>query len=164
MTRAILAAALAGAGLSLAACGYDEGEYNNADYNAESADYNAEGEAYGNGAGNAAYGNAAAASWPEGARIVEENGVIYRIDPGGARIALGPEDSRIVVENGARFRVDPDGTRVRIDDEGVAVRIDPDEVDTSVDIDADGDVSVNNNYGNCPAAPAVRGVDRRGRT
>ena len=52
-----------------------------------------------------------------------ENGVTYRIDPGGARITLGPNDSRIVTENGVRFRVDPNGTRIRIDPSGAAISV-----------------------------------------
>jgi hypothetical protein len=59
--------------------------------------------------------------FPKGARIVEENGVTFRVDPDGTRVQLGPTDSRIVVGNGTRFRVDPDGTRVRIDTQGATI-------------------------------------------
>ena len=134
MRNLLWASALA-SGLALAACGYDEGEYNEAN-----ADYNAEGN-YDTAAGGAGY-NAATTSWPEGARIVEENGVFYRVDTGGTRIRLEPGDSTIVVEDGTRFLVDPGGTRVRIDDEGLAVRVAPDDVDATVNT-GDTSVSVN---------------------
>ncbi|HEY0116783.1 MAG TPA: hypothetical protein VGB54_13800 [Allosphingosinicella sp.] len=76
--------------------------------------------------GGAGTGNAqasTASAWPEGSRIVSENGVTYRVDRTGARVRLEPGDSRIVVENGTRYRVDAGGTRVRIDQSGAAVRI-----------------------------------------
>jgi hypothetical protein len=80
----------------------------------------------GNSAGAAGAGGAGAATasnWPEGARIVEENGVTYRVDSSGTRVQLGPNDSRIVTEGGVRYRVDPGGARVRIDTRGDSVRI-----------------------------------------
>jgi hypothetical protein len=141
MKRAILTATLAGTVIALAGCGYDEGEYNNAAYDEGNAAYD-EGNAAYNAAGNDAYGTASA-GWPEGARIVEENGVLYRVDPGGARVVLQPGESRIVVEDGVRFRIDPDGTRVRIDEEGLAIRVDGDDGDATVDVNAGVDVNTN---------------------
>lgn len=97
-------------------------------------------EAYANAEGNAAYGGAdgtsaddgyakgnatATSSWPAGTRIVVDNGVTYRVEPGGVRVALGPSDSRILVENGVRYRVDPSGTRVRIDPSGAEISVSP---------------------------------------
>ena len=132
MRSYLLASALA-SGLVLTACDYNKEAYNEAD-----ANYTAEGNAaYDEAAGGAGYN--APASWPEGARIVEEDGVFYRVETGGTRVRLEPNDARIVVENGVRFRVDPDGTRVRIDDEGLAVRVAPGEVDATVNT---GDTSV----------------------
>ena len=95
---------------------------------------------------SAAGANGAAASgttWPTGSRIVVEDGVTYRIEPGGARVALGPSDSRIVVEGDTRFRVDPDGSRVRIDEDGAVIAIDEDGVDATVDVGSDTSVQVN---------------------
>ena len=119
---------LAGSALALAACGGNKAANNSAANN--SASMNASGAATGNatGAGDASAttggaGGATASSWPEGARIVEEGGVTYRVDPAGTRVRLEPNDARIVVENGVRYRVDSGGTRVRIDDRGSALRI-----------------------------------------
>ena len=58
-----------------------------------------------------------------GTRIIEEDGVTFRIDPDGTRVRLGPSDARILVEEGVRYRVDPGGTRVRIDDQGTELTI-----------------------------------------
>lgn len=128
MKRLILAASLGGLSLGIAACNYNE-DYNNAAYgneayNESDANYSAEGGNYAAGGGGNYAGTAtASADWPAGTRIVVENGVTYRIDPGGARIALGPNDSRIVTENGVRFRVAPNGTRVRIDPSGADISV-----------------------------------------
>ena len=124
------------AGLALTACGYDKDEYNEANVG-----YEAEGNAYQEAAGGTGYN--AASSWPEGARIVEEDGVLYRIDTGGARIRLGPGDATIVIEDGVRYRVDPGGTRVRIDEEGAVISVGPDGVDATVNT-GDATVTVNN--------------------
>lgn len=132
MRNLMLVSALA-SGLALAACSYDE------DYNEANADYQAEGN-YDSAAGGAGYD--AATAWPEGVRIVEEDGVFYRVDTGGTRIRLEPGDSTIVVEDGTRFRVDPDGTRVRIDESGAAIRVDTGGVDATVNT-GDASVSVN---------------------
>lgn len=112
-------------GLGLAACGYGDEGYNNQ-------------TAYSEGEGNYAEGGTTydstetAAAWPEGARIVVEDDVTYRVMPSGERIVLGPADSRIVVEDGVRYRVDPGGTRVRIDEEGAVFEVDADGVSATV--------------------------------
>jgi hypothetical protein len=122
--RGLFTAAALGLCLGLAACDYDRDDYNqaNAGYNAEGVEYN--GTA--GGGYNTTTTTTTASSWPEDARIVVEQGVTYRIDPGGARIRLGPNDSRILVEEGVTYRVDPDGTRVRIDPDGAVIRVDAD--------------------------------------
>ena len=125
--------------LTIAVSGcYEDQDYNAAgnDYSAANADYDA------NASGNYASAGAAS-SWPEGARIVVENGVTYRVDPDGARVALGPNDARIEVVDGVRYRIDPGGARVRIDDEGVAVRVDPSGVDATVPAGENTAVTVN---------------------
>lgn len=124
MKRFIMTASLGPISLGLAACGDYDG--NEAAYNEGNAAY-AEGEGnYAEGAGGNYTGTqTASAGWPAGSRIVVEEGVTYRIEPGGVRVALGPNDSRIVVENGVSYRVDPGGTRVRIDESGAEVVIDP---------------------------------------
>ena len=134
--RTVTLATTLASGLALAACDYNKDAYNTAETN-----YSAEGNAYDEAAGGGAYN--AATSWPEGARIVEEDGVFYRVDTGGTRIRLEPGDATIVVENGVRYRVDPGGTRVRIDDEGLAVRVAPGDVDATVNT-GDTSVTVNN--------------------
>lgn len=133
MRRFMIATALA-AGLGLTACDYDKGEYNEAN-----ADYQAEGN-YDAATGGAGYN--AAGNWPEGARIVEENGVYYRIDPGGVRVRIEEGGPTIVVENGVRYRVDPGGARVRIDEQGAEISVGPDGVDATVNA-GDTAVSVN---------------------
>jgi hypothetical protein len=128
-----------GATVMLAACGYsDEGYNNQTAYNDEGGAYAegqgnyAEGDNY--SAGNTSYSASGGGQWPAGTRIVVDNGVTYRIEPGGARIALGPNDSRIVVENGTRFRVDPSGTRVRIDENGAVIDVDSADTDATVTV------------------------------
>ena len=137
MRRFALTAALGAACLGLAACG--DGGGNNAAANGSDA-----GE--GNGSATGAEGNGsasggtagAASSWPKGARIVEEGGVTYRVDPDGTRVRL-EDQTRIVVENGVRYRVEPGGTRVRINDQGLDIDIDTPDVDLP-----DVDVGINN--------------------
>ena len=126
-------------GATLAAC-----DYNRDDYNQANAAYEAEGN-YDAAAGGANYAANASGSWPEGARIVEEDGVYYRIDTGGTRIRLDPGDSTIIVEDGVRYRLDPGGTRIRISEEGAVVSVGPDGVETSVPVDGDARVTVNTN-------------------
>lgn len=62
-----------------------------------------------------------ASGWPTGARIVEEDGVTYRVHADNRREAIEDGSWRIVTENGVRYRVGPGGTRVRIDDTGLDV-------------------------------------------
>ena len=98
----------------------------------------------GNGSAIAATG---AGTWAKGARIVEENGVTYRIDADGTRVKLGDTDSKIVVENKIRYRVDPDGTRVRINDEGLDIDL-PDvtpDVDVGINDKGNPDIDVKTN-------------------
>ena len=87
----------------------------------------------------------ASAAFPRGARIVEEDGTVWRIDADGARVRLGPNDSRIVVENGVRYRVDPGGTRVRIDPQGAVIDVDLPDVDVGINAKGNPDVDVNTN-------------------
>ncbi len=134
MKRLIMAASLCGISFGIAACNYNK-EYNNAAYgneayNESGANYSAEGGNYAAAGGN--YASTATTGWPAGSRIVVENGVTYRIEPGGTRVALGPNESRIVVENGTRFRVDPNGTRVRIDPSGAEITVNPPATTTNV--------------------------------
>ena len=69
---------------------------------------------------------------PKGSRVVDEDGVTWRIDPDGNRVRL--EGVRIVTEDGVRYRVDPDGTRVRIDPEGIDIDIDTPDLTPDVDV------------------------------
>ena len=163
MNRLALTAALGAACLGLAACG--DGRDDDMAAN-DMADANmttmAEGEGEGaeaNAMASGASGNSMATpAFPRGARIVEENGVTYRLNADGTRVRLGASDSRILVENGVRYRVDPGGTRVKINDRGIDIDgpdIDVPDVDVGVnekgnlDIDvqdrSDGDTSVNRN-------------------
>ena len=137
MSKLALTASVAAAALTLAGCGeaYDgENEaYANEAYEGDNATAYAEGGTAGG----------TATSWPEGSRIVVEEGVTYRIDPGGVRVRLGPNDSRIVVEDGVRFRVDPDGARIRIDEEGAVIRATDEGVRTDVRVGDDPSIEVN---------------------
>lgn len=137
--RSFMLATTLVSGLALAACDYNKSDYNeaNAAYDEGNADYN--------GAAAGGYNETTASNWPEGARIIEEEGVYYRIDPGGARVRLDPGDSTIVVENGVRYRVDPGGTRVRIDEQGAVISVGPDGVDTTVPVGENTAVTVNSN-------------------
>lgn len=132
MKHVLLAATLGGLSLGIAACNYNKDysntaygneAYSNEAYSEGGANYSAEGGNY--AAGGGGYGGTATASanWPAGTRIVVDNGVTYRVEPGGVRVALGPNDSRIVTENGVRYRVDPSGTRVRIDANGADISV-----------------------------------------
>jgi hypothetical protein len=132
MTRFRLIAALGASCLALAACGDRDAattEANNAAVTTEGA--NAEATA-----------TASGTAFPKGARIVEEKGVTYRVNPDGSRVALTATDSRIVVEGNKRFRVDPDGTRVRIDDDGGAIDIDVPDVDVGINNKGHPDIDV----------------------
>ena len=131
MKRLLLASALC---LGLAACG-------DANDDAATANNAAAGEAA-EGAAPAANGTQTASAFPRGARIVEENGVTYRVDADGTRVRLESTDSRIVVENGTRFRVDPDGSRVRIDDDGLEIDVDLPDFDVGITEKGNPDVDV----------------------
>ena len=52
----------------------------------------------------------AAAEWPEGARIVEENNVTYRVMPDDTRVAIEDGSWRVVTVDGVRYRVYASGT------------------------------------------------------
>ena len=140
MRNLALTASIAAACLALGACGSDN-DRNTTDANAatEAGEVTETATDSGNAGGSgAAAGTSAKASFPKGARIVEENGKTYRIDADGTRVEL-TDGSRIVTENGVRCRVDPGGTRVRIDPQGVAIDVDLPDVDLP-----DVDVGINN--------------------
>lgn len=126
MTRFALAAALGATSLALAACG---------DSRTGTADANNQAAADLNGTTIVEGNEAAGTAWSKDSRIVEENGVTYRVDADGTRVALGPNESRIVVENKVRYRVNPDGSRVKIDERGIDLPdIDLPDVTPDVDI------------------------------
>jgi hypothetical protein len=135
MKKLALTAALGATCLALAACGDNNAADNGADANATLTD-NGGGTDDTNGS---AAGTTTTSAFPKGARIVEENGVTYRIDADGTRVKLGDSDSKIVVEKGVRYRVDPGGTRVRINDRG----LDIDVPDLTPDLGPDVDVGIN---------------------
>lgn len=64
---------------------------------------------------------ATTADWPEGARIVEESGVTYRVNPDTTRVAIEDGSFRVVTVDGVRYRVDGSGTGHRIDDDGLDI-------------------------------------------
>ena len=130
MKKLILAATLCA---GVAACGSNE---------SNTANDSAVGEAVNGSASASTTTQTASAAFPRGARIVEENGVTYRIDADGTRVQLGPNESRIVVENGTRFRVDPDGARVRIDPQGATIDVDLPDVDVGINEKGNPDVDV----------------------
>jgi hypothetical protein len=140
MKQFVFTASIAAACLALGACGGGS-ETNTADANvASDTGVVTEMENGGdNASGAAAAGASASATFPRGARIVEEGGVTYRVDADGTRVRLGDSDARIVVENGVRYRVDPGGTRVRINPEGAAIDIDLPDIDAP-----DVDIGINN--------------------
>jgi hypothetical protein len=141
MNKLALAAAVGAACLGLSACG-DNGAGTAAQNNAAAGEGSGAATVDANAMAAAAAGESA---FPKGARIVEENGVTYRIDPDGTRVRLGESDSRIVVENGVRYRVDPGGSRVRIDDHGLNIDmpdIDVPDVDVGINQKGHPDVDV----------------------
>ena len=140
MRNLAMTVSIAAACLALGACGGGN-DTNTADANAttDTGTVTEVDNSGGNAAGSeAAAGTTANASFPKGARIVEENGKTYRIDADGTRVEL-TDGSRIVTENGVRYRVDPGGTRVRIDPQGAAIDVDLPDVDLP-----DVDVGINN--------------------
>jgi hypothetical protein len=131
MKTLLLTAALGASCLALAGCG-DRGTATADSNNSAAATAGTEGAAGAEGNTTTSTTTTTTAStWPKGARIVEENGVTYRVDADGTRVALGPTDSKIVVDNGVRYRVDSSGTRVKINDKG----IDIDLPDLTPDVD-----------------------------
>ena len=111
MKKLLVTSALASAVLMLSACGDNDAD-----------DVAVEDTAAADAAADAAAADAAAtasADWPAGTRIVEEDGVTYRVDSGGTRTAIEDNSWRIETEGDTRYRVDPNGTRVEIDDEGM---------------------------------------------
>ena len=78
MKKLILAATLCA---GVAACGSNE---------STTANDSAAGEAVNGSASASTTTQTASAAFPRGARIVEENGVTYRIDADGTRVQLGP--------------------------------------------------------------------------
>lgn len=142
MNKLALTALVGATCLGLAGCGDNDGANNAAQSNGVSAADEGGGEAAGTGEGGSASASGGAGAgaaggggdWA-GARIVEENGVTWRVNADGTRVRLGASDARIVTENGVRYRVDPGGTRVRIDPRGAAIDVDLPDVDITPDVD-----------------------------
>jgi hypothetical protein len=111
MKKLILTAAIAPVALLLSACGDSDGD--------TEADDTAVVETDTADAGAATA--AADPNWPAGTRIVEEDGVTYRVNADDTRVAIEDGSYRIVVEDGVRYRVDASGTRHRIDDDGLDI-------------------------------------------
>ena len=143
MNRLVLTAALGAASLGLAGC--DDREENMANENAAMAEdetVEAAPSGDGDGAMSNGAGTTASGNFPQGARIVDDNGVTYRVDADGTRVRLGENDSRIVIDNGVRYRVDPGGSRVRIGNDGVVVDVDTPDVDVGINDNGNLDVDV----------------------
>jgi len=140
MRKLVIAVALGAASLGVAACG-DRGGDAARNEAADTAGTAGGVESVGADGGNAA-GTTAATTFPKGARIVEENGVTWRIDADGTRVRLGENDSRIVVENGVRYRVDPGGARVKIDAKGIDLTPDIDLPDVDIGINDKGNPDI----------------------
>lgn len=109
MNKLILAGALSPVALLLSACGDNDADAPVAEDTTAAVETEATTVA------------AADPNWPAGTRIVEENGVVYRINPDDTRIEIEDGSYRIVVEDGVRYRVDASGTRHRIDDDGLDI-------------------------------------------
>jgi hypothetical protein len=139
MKRLFLTAAIGASCLAIAACSQNDAN------EAATEDAAMNGEAAGAEGANGTTtttSSTTTTTFPKGARIVEENGVTYRIDPDGTRVALTATDSRIVVEGGNRYRVDPDGTRVRINDDGLDIDIDGPDVDVGINDKGNPDIDI----------------------
>ena len=148
MKKIFLTAALGAAAMGLAACNSNEAG-DNATAEGNEAVLPAD-----EGNGGATGAAAADPDWPQGSRVVVENGVTYRVDTNGTRTRL--DDVRIVTENNVRYRVRNDGTRVRIDDDGLDVDLDgPDipGVDVDVGTNRDGNLDVDVNTKGNDATP-----------
>jgi hypothetical protein len=152
MNKLAWTAALGAACLGLSACGSNADKANNSAGTGADGNGTATGTATVDGAGNGSAGSTAAAdpNWPRGTRIVEENGVSYRVNPDGTRVRLTASDARIVVDNGVRYRVRSDGTRVRIDNTGIDIdgpSIPGVDVDVGINRKGNLDVDVNTQGG-----------------
>ena len=110
MKKLILTSALASVAMLLSACG-----------DGDTDDTTAEDTAALDAADSADATATADADWPAGTRIVEDDGVTYRVGPDDTRVAIEDGSYRIVVEDGVRYRVGSGGTRHRIDDEGLDI-------------------------------------------
>jgi len=113
MKKLLLTSALGSLALALSACG-------DADTEEMAADDTAVVDTA-TPADTTAATTTAAADWPEGARIVEEGGVTYRVDPDDTRVAIEDGSFRVVTVDGVRYRVDRSGTGHRIDDDGIDI-------------------------------------------
>jgi hypothetical protein len=111
MKKLLFTAALAPVGLLLSACGDNAAETEEVDTAVVETDT----------AGTADTTAAADPNWPAGSRIVEEDGVTYRVNADDTRVEIEDGSYRIVTEGGERFRVDASGTRHRIDDDGLDI-------------------------------------------
>jgi hypothetical protein len=111
MKKLILTAALGPVALLLSACGDNDADTEEADTAVVETDT----------ADTAGTTAAADPNWPAGTRIVEEDGVTYRVNADDTRVAIEDGSYRVVVEDGVRYRVDAAGTRHRIDDEGLDI-------------------------------------------
>lgn len=109
MNKLILAGALGPVALLLSACGDNDA----------ATDATAEDTAAADTAATADTATVAAADWPAGTRIVEEQGVTYRVSPDDTRVAIEDGSFRVVTVDGVRYRVDASGTGHRIDDDGL---------------------------------------------
>jgi hypothetical protein len=111
MKKLILTAAFGPAALLLSACGDNDADTVEEDTTVVDTDT----------ADTAATTAAADPNWPTGTRIVEEDGVTYRVNADDTRVAIEDGSYRVVVADGVRYRVDASGTRHRIDDEGLDI-------------------------------------------
>ena len=111
MKKLILTAALGTTALLLSACGDNDADTAETDTTVVET-----------GTAEPAPATAAAdPNWPAGTRIVEEDGVTYRVNPDDTRVEIEDGAYRVVVADGVRYRVDAAGTRHRIDDEGLDI-------------------------------------------
>ena len=133
MKKLILTGALGSVALLLSACGD-----NDADTAAEEDTAVVETETT-----DAATTAAADPNWPAGTRIVEEDGVTYRVNADDTRVEIEDGSYRIVTEGDERFRVDAAGTRHRIDDDGLDIDLPAVEgVDVDLGTNQDGNLDL----------------------
>jgi hypothetical protein len=150
MKKLALTAGIGAACLGLAACG-DNASRNGASANGAGGTETIVPDGEGNGAAATARADP---DWPRGTRIVEENGVTYRVNADGSRVRL--ENVRIATENNVRYRVRDDGTRVRIDERGLDIDLDGPSipgVDVDVGTNRDGNLDVDVNTNGQDATP-----------